>query len=327
MGAATACVVGNALTAVATVILLQVASVNPPTTVTYGLFFAVMYLSFPLTVISQLSTGPMLDRISPSSQRGLIQGLNSSVMQFGMAIFPWVFGLLSDAIGLTTTLWICIGISIAAAMVNAPLMRVQVLKPRRKMNEYDHALAFDDEEVIQKLLAGEWVPPEKRWEINQKRMLKGHSFIVQDYVKYEDERANLCNLRRHAKADFEFYGKQMLSHLEGDCLTDDDKRERLVGMIRKSRAPSAKQEELKRELGEWFAAYMVDAGYQIDESPFVFKQLILTAFPRVIPLGDTEFTEDNIEFATLNFARLYNHYLEEQENSDYIHAFAKAYMA
>ena len=154
MGAATACVVGNALTAVVTVILLQIASVNPATTVTYGLFFAVMYLSFPLTVISQLSTGPMLDRISPSSQRGLVQGLNSSVMQFGMAIFPWVFGLLSDAIGLTTTLWICIGISIAAAIVNAPLMWVQVLKPRRKVYEYDHALAFDDEEVIQKLLAG-----------------------------------------------------------------------------------------------------------------------------------------------------------------------------
>jgi len=327
MGAATACVVGNALTALATIILLQIANINPPTSVTYGVFFAVMYLSFPLTVVSQLSTGPMLDRIAPSSQRGLVQGLNSSVMQFGMALFPWVFGLLSDGIGLTTTLWICIGISFAAAVVNAPLMLVKVLQPRKKVHEYDHALAFDDEDVVKKLLGGEWVPPEKRWQINQKRMLKGHSFIVQDYVSYADEKANLCDMKRHAKADFEFYGKQMLSHLEGDCLADEDKRERLVRMIKKSRAPSSKQEELKRELGEWFADYMVDAGYQIDESPFIFKQLILSAFPRVIPPGDTEFTKENIEQATLNFARLYNHYLEEEENAAYLNAFAQAYMA
>lgn len=38
---------------------------------------------FPFTVLSQLTTGPMLDAIAPEDQIGFIQGLNNSSMNFG----------------------------------------------------------------------------------------------------------------------------------------------------------------------------------------------------------------------------------------------------
>ena len=37
---------------------------------------------FPFTVLSQLTTGPMLDAIAPEDQIGFIQGLNVSVLDY-----------------------------------------------------------------------------------------------------------------------------------------------------------------------------------------------------------------------------------------------------
>lgn len=41
---------------------------------------------FPFTVLSQLTTGPMLDSIAPEDKIGYVQGLNNASMNFGMAI-------------------------------------------------------------------------------------------------------------------------------------------------------------------------------------------------------------------------------------------------
>lgn len=38
---------------------------------------------FPFTVLSQLTTGPMLDVIAPKDKIGYVQGLNNSSMNFG----------------------------------------------------------------------------------------------------------------------------------------------------------------------------------------------------------------------------------------------------
>ena len=40
---------------------------------------------------------------------------------------------------------------------------------------------------------------------------------------------------------------------------------------------------------------------------------------------NNELTSENIEQVTLNFIRVYNHYMEQEENSPAIRAFAGAY--
>ena len=78
IGAAGGCVLGNAITAVGIVLCLFIASLDP-TTGTYATFITCLYLVYPLTVISQLSTGPMLDMLSPPDKRGFAQGINMTV--------------------------------------------------------------------------------------------------------------------------------------------------------------------------------------------------------------------------------------------------------
>ena len=89
IGVAASCVFGNACTAVVTFILLLLGN-GVATNTKFAFFVFFLYAGFPLTVISQLTTGPMLDIIAPIEKRGYVQGLNSTVMNFGLAVSPWV---------------------------------------------------------------------------------------------------------------------------------------------------------------------------------------------------------------------------------------------
>ena len=61
IGTAGGCILGNVVTGIVTICLLQIA-LAPPSNVMFGLFVALLYLCFPFTVLSQLTTGPMLGK-------------------------------------------------------------------------------------------------------------------------------------------------------------------------------------------------------------------------------------------------------------------------
>lgn len=99
MGLAGGCIMGNVVTGIVTIILLYVALIRPATGVNFGVFVGLLYVCFPMTVISQLSTGPMLEAITPPEKRGMSQGVNITVMNFGAAVSPFVLGTISDLAG------------------------------------------------------------------------------------------------------------------------------------------------------------------------------------------------------------------------------------
>ena len=137
-GPATSCVGANLLTGLVTVGLLQIATINPPTIASFAIFAAVLYVTFPATVISQLSTGPMLDRIAPPDQRGAIQGYNTATMNLAAAVGPFLYGILTDATSIDVCLYTATALSVAAAVINSPLVldprfgpEVETLRPSR----------------------------------------------------------------------------------------------------------------------------------------------------------------------------------------------------
>ena len=79
--------------------------VKPPSTATFGVFVALLYACYPFTVISQLSTGPMLEGTSPPDKRGFCQGCNITAMNFAAALSPFVLGVISDNLGGSLTCW------------------------------------------------------------------------------------------------------------------------------------------------------------------------------------------------------------------------------
>ena len=96
--------------------MLLYIALAPASTATFGIFVALLYACFPFTVISQLSTGPMLEATSPADKRGLAQGVNITVMNFGAAVSPFILGTISDMAGTPVAIWICIAISFIAAV-------------------------------------------------------------------------------------------------------------------------------------------------------------------------------------------------------------------
>lgn len=147
---------------------------QPQTTVAFVWFVIVMYLGFPLTVISQLSTGPMLDVIAPLDKLGYVQGLNNTVMNLGMAIAPWIFGILADSLGTNEAIWIGIGVSFLAGIVNVPLMFKKGLGPEEKKPPPERrVLQGEDGDLVEKALRGEWIPPATLSDLNETRFNKG----------------------------------------------------------------------------------------------------------------------------------------------------------
>ena len=121
IGVAVSCVCSNLLTACVISALTLVATMNPVTKGNFALYVTILYIGFSLAIVSMLSTGPMLDRISPKDKKGTIQGLNATIYDGVGAVFPFVFGLIADSNGNSYVSWVCVGISIITALVNLPL--------------------------------------------------------------------------------------------------------------------------------------------------------------------------------------------------------------
>ena len=61
------------------VVSLYFTSAMKPTNGSFALFASILYIGFPLTIASNLSTGPMLDRVTPLKHKTFVQGLNSAI--------------------------------------------------------------------------------------------------------------------------------------------------------------------------------------------------------------------------------------------------------
>ena len=260
IGIAAGCVAGNFVTAVTTVVLLLLAELPAATRVTYIVFILILFLGFPFTVLSQLSTAPMLDIISPPDKRGMMQGLNGFVMNITLAVTPFVFGVMSDQVGSWITIWTCIGISFAAALVNAPLIFVKGFgKPPKVVPAETKALKFEDEDLINKALAGELIAVEDFEKLNEVRQAKGKPYLIVHPGTYEGDKHRLDQLRKQAKDDYVFEIKLMDDYIKR--LNDAEDVQGLIDSVNK--AYDADPELVKQantDLGQWFADYLQDAG-------------------------------------------------------------------
>ena len=119
----------------------SITKIDPPSNGSMWGFIVTLYGIFPMTVLSQLSTGPMFDMLAPVHQRGFAQELNMTIMNFTMALSPWMLGVMADEVGAEETIWLCVGASVFAALVNSPLMFAPELK-RKPPVDYQKAMGL-----------------------------------------------------------------------------------------------------------------------------------------------------------------------------------------
>jgi len=250
IGPAGGCVLGNAITGVVTIALLLVSTIYPASQATYAIFFTLLYVAYPVTVISQLSTGPMVDALAPVSQRGLCQGLNNFTMAGASAISPFLFGLVCDKIGNSTTIWIAVGISFFAALVNTPLMFAKALKRMPPIAPaFARALKGEDSELVERALRGEWIPLAALDRINRERMDSGRYLLVQSVRPYEEDKDDILLLQHQAMKDFDYRKKKISMWLRE--LDTKEKRQDFLDKLERSRLPEEKRQEERDKLGVW----------------------------------------------------------------------------
>ena len=310
IGPAAACVFGNLVTAAGISGCILIAKQAEASRASYIGYVIFLYAINPFTVLSNLSTGPMLDRLSPHDKRGFIQGLNVTVMNIARSVSPFVLGSYADAVGTVWCMWTCVFISIFAALVNVPLMFAPALSKPKHRDSTDgggdyKALGTEDSEKIKQVMKGEWVPSKVLTEINMHRYNSGLPFLLPPVHSYDEDKYRLCTLYKHAKEDFEYQHMQQYYYLS---LQDTPERKKeVVDQLHQSVPSKEVQKERAEAMGKWFAAYMHESGYFLDGGKILLlKQMILHAFPAIN--RDGELTEENIEKTTLRFAAVTNNY-------------------
>jgi hypothetical protein len=281
-------VLGNFITMVQTIIFIAIAYSMKPSQLSLGLFVTVLYGVYPFSVLSQLTTGPMIEAIAPEHQKGLAQGLNNGVMNFVMAVAPIILGLIKENLVLMQT---CVIFCVLAMAANAPLMRYPQLMwssdpnaPLHTDHEEDMAT---DEELIKRAEAGEWIPAKELDRINMDRFNKGEKFLRIPYGSYAKDAPFLGKLRKRARTDFMFFKEETEQWI--DQMKEPAAREAAIKSLKESRPPQDYVDHQKKELGEWFADYLTDNGYMVENDPTPFKMMIMNAFPPLPkdPTADT----------------------------------------
>ena len=245
-------------------------------------------------------------------------------MNLCVALVPWLFGMLADAVSTNAAIITGICVSVLAAVVNAPLMwnplmNKQVPKPPPQKR----ILKGEDEEIVQKLLRGSFVDPELQLQVAKLRAESGLPAVVPRVRAYaEDKENNLGELSREASAAFKFrrdVADRILASLASGKQDSDGlkfSREELVQFANTMRGDDQDQiiiDQATSDLGTWVGEYLADNGYSPHTTSVLMKQMLMVAFPPLI--NGPEVTEENLEEYLIRQRRLMNGYVEQKKKT------------
>jgi hypothetical protein len=283
--------------------------------------------------------------LPPEDKLGFVQGLNNSAMNFGMvskkklaqaswvalfishfcliafllgqALAPWLFGVLADATSTNTSIIAAMGISVLAALINAPLMwHPQLGRVKEKPPKSKRPLSGEDQALVEKALNGEFIPPEDLWVINRTEALERTSMIIPKVKPYNEE-ATLGELLENAGETYEF--RKMIDRMLFEI--GNPKREKDLVEICEllNTALAGRQEDMdesREALGQWVGEYLMENGYEPHLSSVLIKTMMLSAFPTI--RKEPGYTPENVEESLLRSRHVLNQYLDVyQKQSKY----------
>lgn len=237
-------------------------------------------------------------------------------MNFGMAIAPWLFGLLADNTDTNLAISVGIGISVLAAAINAPLTcdsrfgRVKPLPPSSR-----RVLSQEDPDFVERALAGDLVDQEGLFLVNCERVKNGKGVIIPRVKPYsEDEEEGLDKLFHNAD---EIFAQRMdVTDLILAAVNDLDQektKEELCQMLNYSLYGNKEtMDEATTDLGQWIGDYLQDAGYNPHTLSTVIKRMVMTALPPIA--DDKEYTPENLELTLLRERYVFDRYTTAHRN-------------
>ena len=243
-----------------------------------------------------------------------------TIMSFAFAVSPWMLGVMSDNVGIVETLYFCVGVSVLAALVNAPLMFAKILQ-RQPPVDFQRALGLEDQDLVDKATRGEWVPAKFLDDLNYARFRKGLPMLRIPVGEYANDKENMKLLRKHAREDFKYH--RVIMHEILTELEDPEQRAQNIEIMKSIMPPPEECAKEAKELGKWFSDYLVDSGYFLDGGwgP-VYKQMIMKSFPKIN--SDGEINENNVESHMVKTLANINRFLHKEGTSRAVKGFRKS---
>ena len=156
-------------------------------------------------------------------------------------------------------------------------------------------------------------------------MEAGKPMIMEQFGKFEDDKANLDRIAGMSTADFAFFNKQT-GITVNKCRGGGEKREAIRKRFEKFVEISADgwPVEDKTEFENWAAEWMQYAGYMSPAgSKLLYKSMIMTAFPVVCLKEDTNKKINDPTPILLTFVSIMSQYCEvDNVNQDMAQAYS-----
>jgi len=315
IGASGCCVFGNVFTGLLTMALVLIAGYGEATQLAFGFFVFLMYGGFPFTVFSQLTTGPMLDVIAPEDKLGYVQGLNNAAMNFGMAIAPWLFGVLADETSTNISIWIGVGISFLAGAINAPLVFRPEMGPPPKPLPYEEWILKDEAaQLVEEQLSDEHVPPALLFSINRERSFAHKPFILPRVKPFAEDKDKLDELRANALDNYRFrHALQDQTLAELTAPNGRFSAEELCDLLNTAIVDGDPEAVAKStaDVGQWIGDYMQANGYFPHMNSLLIKQMVMSTFPSINTEGKV--TPENIEETLIQSRYILGKYRDHEE--------------
>ena len=251
----------------------------------------------------------MLDRVTPLNQKTFIQGLNSAVYDTAYAIFPIVFGWVSDTYGGDLVLWLCAGFGVLAALVNLPLVFHPSLAKLKSEEDDKTEPPIDIDEVeIQKLLDnGEYVSVQSIYQVNQKRADMNEPFLRTRFGKYS--RGDISMYKQISGDDIKFVQEVIESRL-GILHEKPELKKAYLQTVNANSLDAGAIVTMKEELEKWMVDYLDDNGYLVGFlDAQIFKAIFMESFQPII--HGSELTVDNMEDALIGWDKVLNQHAEK----------------
>jgi hypothetical protein len=178
---------------------------------------------------------------------------------------------------------------------------------------------MDEEDMIQKARAGEFVPLRQLYQLNAQRIDREEPLIWTGFGKYEDRHAFAApatsgeTVSRNDYVALRNIAESRLAMLNNE--SNPEIREHVANQANALMMDEEGTRRAKQEMGEWFADYMLNHGYHPGEFAPVLKRMIESAFPPITQHGGLV-TPDTLEARYLNIIKILNNHIHMEEGND-----------
>eukprot|EP00947_MAST-08B_sp_MAST-8B-sp1_P003580 g3580.t1 len=265
---------------------------------TEGLFVALYFIGFAVSIQSNVTTIPMIMALAPEKEIGFWIGVNGAIGNVNSAgggmilafifesfrgdtsVAPWVAAQNATS----NIMYVCMSISFLATAFAFPTMvwfppKKQPTKPVMAAKDYP---PFEEGAVAN-------LPVRVLFEINEERMKQNLPIAPMRFGDFSNDIGNLEQIKEMAHDDFIFLQKMLKGELKKlksahGVLTADQQHEEereVAAWKALELKPDDEKDADRLDMAHWLADYLESAGYMWNAAPAFYKAVFMNAFPPV----------------------------------------------